>query len=62
MGRGRIIGSLQNDREYLYEPLDYVAKGIVQVMAETFPWDDMNTSYDKVAKGELRFEALLKIQ
>jgi alcohol dehydrogenase len=62
MGRGRIIGSLQNDREYLYEALDYVAKGKVQVMAETFPLDDMNTAYDKVAKGELRFRAVLKIQ
>jgi D-arabinose 1-dehydrogenase-like Zn-dependent alcohol dehydrogenase len=61
MGRGRIIGSLQNDREYLYEALDYVAKGKVQVMTETFPLEDMNTAYDKVVKGELRFRAVLKI-
>jgi dehydrogenase len=27
MNRGCIIGSIQNDREYLYEALDYVAKG-----------------------------------
>jgi alcohol dehydrogenase len=60
--RGRIIGSLQNDREYLYEALDYVAKGKVRVMTETFPLDEMNTAYDKVAKGELRFRAVLKIQ
>ena len=62
MGRGRIIGSLQNDREYLYEALDFVAKGKVRVMTETFPLDDMNIAYDKVAKGELRFRAVLKIQ
>jgi alcohol dehydrogenase len=62
MGRGRIIGSLQNDREYLYEALDYVAKGKVHVMAEIFPLDDMSTAYDKVVKGELRFRAVLKIQ
>ncbi len=62
MTRGRIIGSLQNDREYLYEALDYVAKGKVHVMIETFPLDEMNTAYDKVAKGELRFRAVLKIQ
>ena len=62
MGRGRIIGSLQNDREYLYEALDYVAKGKVRVMTESFPLDDMNTAYDKVVKGELRFRAVLKIQ
>jgi dehydrogenase len=60
-GRGRIIGSLQNEREYLYEALDYVAKGNVRVMAESFPLDDMNTAYDKVVKGELRFRAVLKI-
>src|SRR5919199_603368 len=33
--RARIIGSTQNDREHLYEALDYVAKG--KVMTETFP-------------------------
>jgi alcohol dehydrogenase len=62
MGRGRIIGSVQNDREYLYEALDYVAKGKVRVMTESFLLDDMNTAYDKVVKGELRFRAVLKIQ
>lgn len=61
-GRGRIIGSLQNDREYLYEALDYVAKGKVRVMTESFPLDEMNVAYDKVVKGELRFRAVLKIQ
>jgi alcohol dehydrogenase len=62
MRRGIIISSIQNDREYLYEALDYVAKGIVQVMVETFPLDDMNTAYDKVVKEELRFRVVLKIQ
>ena len=62
MGRGRIIGSIQNDREYLYEALDYVAKGKVRVMTESFPLDDMNTAYEKVVKGELRFRAVLKIR
>ena len=50
MDRGRIIGSLQYDREYLYEALDYVANAKAQVMAETFLLDDMNTAYDKVVK------------
>jgi len=62
MTRGRIIGSLQNDREYLYEALDYVAKGKVRVMTETFSLDEVNTAYEKVVKGELRFRAVLKIQ
>ena len=61
-GRGRIIGSVQNDREYLYEALDYVAKGKVRVMTESFPLDEMNVAYEKVVKGELRFRAVLKIQ
>ena len=34
----------------------------VRVMTESFPLDDMNTAYDKVVKGELRFRAVLKIQ
>ena len=42
MNRGRIIGSIQNDREYLYEALDYVAKGKVNVMTETFPLQEVN--------------------
>jgi alcohol dehydrogenase len=46
MGRGRIIGSIQNDREYLYEALDYVAKGKVRVMTESFPLDNMNIAYE----------------
>jgi len=62
MGRGRIIGSIQNDREYLYEALDYVAKGKVRVMTESFSLDDMNIAYEKVVKGELRFRAVLKIR
>ena len=32
--RCRIIGSMQNGQEYLYEALDYVAKGKVKVIAE----------------------------
>src|SRR5919204_4777843 len=35
--RARIIGSTQNDREHLYEALDFVAKGKVKVMTEKFP-------------------------
>ena len=62
MNRGRIIGSIQNDREYLYEALDYVAKGKVNVMTETFPLEEVNKAYDKVANGEVRFRAVLKIR
>jgi D-arabinose 1-dehydrogenase-like Zn-dependent alcohol dehydrogenase len=47
MNRHQIIGSSQNGREYLYEALDYVAKGKVKVMAETFPLDDVTDAYEK---------------
>jgi dehydrogenase len=62
MNRGRIFGSIQNDREYLYEALDYVAKGKVNVMTETFPLEEVNKAYDKVANGEVRFRAVFKIR
>jgi alcohol dehydrogenase len=58
--RLQIIGSNQNGREYLYEALDYVAKGKVKVMAETFHLDDVADAYEKVAKGNVRFRAVIK--
>jgi alcohol dehydrogenase len=53
-------GSNQNGREYLYEALDYVAKGKVKVMAETFHLDDVADAYEKVANGNVRFRAIIK--
>jgi alcohol dehydrogenase len=58
--RGRIIGSTQNDREHLYEALDYVAKGKVKVMTEIFPLEEISDAYDKVANGNVRFKAVIK--
>jgi alcohol dehydrogenase len=40
--RSRIIGSKQNEREYLYEALDYVAKGKVKVMTERYSLDNIS--------------------
>ena len=57
--RGRIIGSTQNDREHLYEALDYVANGKVRVMTEIFPLEDITNAYDKVANGNVRFKAVI---
>jgi D-arabinose 1-dehydrogenase-like Zn-dependent alcohol dehydrogenase len=34
--RIQVIGSTQNGLEYLYEALDFVAKGKVKVAAETY--------------------------
>ena len=58
--RARIIGSTQNDREHLYEALDYVAKGKVRVMTEMFPLEEISVAYDKVANGNVRFKAVIE--
>jgi alcohol dehydrogenase len=58
--RGQIMGSTPNDREHLFEALDYVAKGKVKVMSEIFTLEDINNAYDKVANGEVRFRAVIK--
>lgn len=57
--RARVIGSLQNNVEYLYEALDYVAKGKVKVMTETFDLADIERAYEKVANGSVRFRAVI---
>ncbi len=57
--RGRIIGSLQNDREYLYEALDYAAKGKIKVIVETYRLDEIGRAYDRVAEGTVRFRAVI---
>jgi dehydrogenase len=57
--RGHIIGSTQNDREHLYEALDYVARGKVKVMTEIFLLEDITNAYDKVANGNVRFKAVI---
>lgn len=58
--RARIIGSTQNNREHLYEALDYVAKGKVRVMTEIFSLEEISNAYDKVANGNVRFKAVIE--
>src|SRR5215467_8788157 len=60
INRARIMGSTQNSREYLYEALDYVGKGKVKVIMETFSLDEIDKAYDKVANGQVRFRAVIK--
>ena len=57
--RAHIIGSTQNDREHLYEALDYAAKGKVKVMTEVSPLEDISNAYDKVSNGNVRFKAVI---
>ena len=60
LNRYQIIGSQQNSPEYLYEALDFVAKGKVKVMTETFSLENISEAYDKVANGEIRFRAVIR--
>jgi D-arabinose 1-dehydrogenase-like Zn-dependent alcohol dehydrogenase len=39
--RWHILDSPQNGKEYLYEALDFVSKGKIKVIAETFSLDDI---------------------
>lgn len=59
MRRIRIIGSQQNGPEYLYEALNFAAAGKVKVMAETYRLDEINTAYERVERGQVRFRALI---
>ena len=61
MRRIRIIGSQQNSREYLYEALALAAKGKVKVMVETYPLSEITRAYDRVAKGQVRFRAVITV-
>ena len=55
--RIQVIGSTQNGPEYLYEALDFVAKGKVKVIAETYKLDEAPKAYQRVVEGKARFRA-----
>lgn len=57
--RIQVIGSQQNGREYLYEALDFAAKGKVKVLTEDYPLADAPKAYQRVADGKPRFRAVL---
>ncbi len=57
--RIRILGSTQNSPEYLYEALEFVAKGKVKVIAETYPLRDIVRAYERVERGQARFRAVV---
>jgi alcohol dehydrogenase len=59
MKRLQIIGSQQNGPEYLYEALDFVAKGKVKTIVETYPLADAPNAYQRVVEGKTRFRAVL---
>lgn len=57
--RIKIIGSQQNGREYLYEPLAVAASGKVRVTAETYRLDEIRKAYERIERGEVRFRAVV---
>ncbi len=57
--RVSILGSSQNGPEYLYEALDFVAKGKVKVVEEIYKLDDIAKAYERVAEGKVRFRAVI---
>ncbi len=61
MRRLKIIGSQQNNREYLYEALDFVAKGKVKPMIEVFSLENIGEAYKKVEEGKVRFRAIISM-
>lgn len=59
--RIQVMGSQQNGPEYLYEALDFVAKGKVKTIVETYPLTEAPKAYQRVAEGKVRFRAVLTI-
>jgi len=59
MKRIQIIGSQQNGPEYLYEALDFVAKGKVKTIVETYSLQQAPMAYERVVDGKARFRAVL---
>ncbi len=59
MKRIHIIGSQQNGPEYLYEALDFVAKGKVKTIVETYRLAEAPKAYQRVVDGKARFRAVL---
>ncbi len=57
--RIQIIGSTQNGPEYLYEALDFVAKGKVRTIVETYSLAEAPKAYQRVVDGQARFRAVL---
>ena len=55
-----LLTIIQNEKEYLYDALNYVAKGKFKVIAETFSLDDIGDAYEKVTNGNVRFRAVIK--
>jgi D-arabinose 1-dehydrogenase-like Zn-dependent alcohol dehydrogenase len=56
----RILGSQQNDRQYLYEALQIAASGKVKVKTEIYSLNEITKAYERVAEGKVRFRAVVR--
>ena len=57
--RIRLMGSSQNGIEYLYEALDFAARGKVKVVTENYQLEEIGKAYERVADGKVRFRAVI---
>ena len=57
--RIQVVGSTQNGPEFMYEALDYVARGKVKTIVETYSLAEAPKAYQRVADGTARFRAVL---
>ena len=57
--RQQIIGSTHNGVQYLEEALALVGSGKVTPKVETFTADEVGEAYERVAKGSVRFKAVV---
>ena len=58
--RIRVVGSQQNDRQYLYEALQIAASGKVKVKTEIYSLNEITKAYERVAEGKVRFRAVIR--
>lgn len=59
MNRQRVQGSTHGGLRYLEEALEFVARGEVTPIFETFPVEKAAEAYEAVASGDIRFRAVL---
>jgi D-arabinose 1-dehydrogenase-like Zn-dependent alcohol dehydrogenase len=55
-----LLTIIQDEKKYLYDALNYVTKGKVKVISDTFSLDDFGDAYEKVTKGNVRFPEVIK--
>ncbi|WP_214401248.1 alcohol dehydrogenase catalytic domain-containing protein [Pseudonocardia lacus] len=55
----QVIGSAHNTIEHLVEALDFVARGEVRTLVETFPKERAEEAHASAAAGEVRFKAVI---